>query len=186
MKEEQAKAKDILGEKTKKFPSHRLKSSSSLQEPLSEYQKEMLDEYEKKTKFLEAVGVSLESEDYFNRGQECFFRGRYREALKQFDKAIELKRDDFAAWNNKGVALVKLDRYEEALKVYDKAIKLNPDDDNLWYNRACAYSRKGDKENALKSLSKATDLDVKYKEMAKSDYDLKNLWDNEDFKRVVS
>jgi len=35
-------------------------------------------------------------------------------------------------------------------------------------------------------LSKAKDLDVKFKEMAKKDADLKNLWDDEDFKRVVS
>jgi hypothetical protein len=35
-------------------------------------------------------------------------------------------------------------------------------------------------------LSKATDLDAKYKEEAKSDDDLKNLWDNENFKRIVS
>jgi len=55
-----------------------------------------------------------------------------------------------------------------------------------WYNKACSYSRKGDKENALKNLSKAVDLDAKSKEKAKSDADFKNLWDDEDFKRIVS
>jgi len=54
------------------------------------------------------------------------------------------------------------------------------------YNKACACSLKEDKENALKHLSKATDLDAKYKEDAKSDEDFKNLWDDDDFKRVVS
>ena len=55
-----------------------------------------------------------------------------------------------------------------------------------WYNKACAYSLKGDKQNALKNLSKAIALDAKYKEDAKSDANFKNLWDDEDFKRIVS
>ena len=63
---------------------------------------------------------------------------------------------------------------------------LKPEDASTWYNKACAYSLKGDKENALKFLSKATDLDAKCKETAKKDDDLKNLWDDEDFKRIVS
>jgi len=35
-------------------------------------------------------------------------------------------------------------------------------------------------------LSKATDLDAKYRGKAKSDEDFKNLWDDDDFKRIVS
>jgi tetratricopeptide (TPR) repeat protein len=67
-----------------------------------------------------------------------------------------------------------------------KTIELKPDYAEAWYNKACAYSRKGDKENALKHLSKAIDLDVKYEEEAKSDEAFKNLWDDENFKRIVS
>ena len=63
---------------------------------------------------------------------------------------------------------------------------MKPDLAEAWYNKAWSYSLKGDKENALKNLSKAIDLDAKYKEMAKRDEDFKNLWDDEDFKRIVS
>ncbi len=123
---------------------------------------------------------------WHNRGFTLGKLGRHEEALKAFDKAIELKPDDARAWNNRGVALGKLGRYEEALEAHDKAIELKPDDARAWYNKACAYYLKGDKENALKNLSKAIALDAKYKEDAKSDDDFKNLWDNEDFKRIVS
>jgi tetratricopeptide (TPR) repeat protein len=122
----------------------------------------------------------------YNRGLALRKLGRYDEALKAYDKTIELKPDFAAAWDNKGFLLDKLGRYDEALEAHNKAIKLKPDYANAWYNKACAYSLKGDKENALKNLSKAIDLDAKFKEMAKSDKDFKNLWDDEDFKRIVS
>ncbi|MEA2032655.1 MAG: tetratricopeptide repeat protein [Euryarchaeota archaeon] len=121
-----------------------------------------------------------------DRGAALGKLGRYKEVLKACDKAIELKPDAAVAWYNRGGALGKLGRYEESLKACDKAIELKPDAANAWYNKACAYSLKGDKENALKNLSKAIDLDAEHREKAKSDEDFKNLWDDEDFKRIVS
>ena len=61
-----------------------------------------------------------------------------------------------------------------------------PDFAKAWYNKACVHSLKGDKENALKNLSRAIKLDRKNKEDAKKDEDFKNLWDDEDFKRITS
>ena len=167
-----------LREKTMGFP--------PLPEALSEDQKKILDDYGRKIEFLEAFGLPLKSEDYLNRGAELYQRGEYELALKAFDKAIELKPDYAAAWHNRGVVLGKLGRHDEALKAHDKAIGLKHDFASAWYNKACTYYRKADKENALKNLSKAIDLDAKYKEEAKSDEDFKNLWDDEDFKRIVS
>ena len=158
----------------------------SLSEPFSEDQKRLLEEYGKKIEFLEAFGVPLKPEDYLSRGNDFYQSIEYELALKAYDKAIELKSDYATAWHNRGAALDELGRHEEARKAFDKAIELKPDDADAWYNKACAYSLKGDKENALKHLSKAIALDAKYKEEAKSDDDLKNLWDDEDFKRIVS
>ncbi|KAF5430053.1 Tetratricopeptide (TPR) repeat containing protein [Candidatus Methanophagaceae archaeon] len=198
----------------------RAKDLPYILEPFSEDQKAILEEYGKKIELLEAFGVPLKPEDYFNSGNDFYQEkkydlalkaydeaielnpdyalawinrgvaldelGRYKEALTAYKKAIELNPDYAEAWIGRGVALGNLGRYEEALTAYDKAIELKPDYARAWYNKACAYSLKGDKENTLKSLSKATDLDAKYKEMAKKDADFKNLWADEDFKRVVS
>ena len=99
---------------------------------------------------------------------------------------MELKPDYAEAWDSRGFALAKLGRYDEALKAIDKAMELKPDFAEALFHKACTYSRRGDKENALKHLSKAIDLDAKFKEEAKSDDDFKNLWDDEDFKTIVS
>jgi tetratricopeptide (TPR) repeat protein len=121
-----------------------------------------------------------------NKGFALAKLGRYEEALKVIDKAIELDPDYAEAWDSRGFALAKLGRYEEALKVIDKAIGLKSDEAEIRFHKACTYSLKGDKENALKNLSKAIDLDAKCKKHAKRDEDFKNLWDDDDFKRIVS
>ncbi|RCV62743.1 Tetratricopeptide (TPR) repeat [Methanophagales archaeon] len=169
---------DGLRETARDFP--------PLSEPFSEYQKRISNEYGKKIEFLEAFGVPLKPEDYLSRGSDFYRSKEYGEALKAYNKAIELKHDYDAAWNNRGLALAKLYQYDEALKAYDKAIELKHDYATAWYNKACAYSRKDDKENALKILSEAIDLDAKYKEKAKRDKAFINYWNDDDFKRVVS
>lgn len=158
----------------------------SLSEPLSEEQKKILDDYGSRIEFLESFGLPLTFEDYMSRATDHYYKGAYELALIALDKVIDLKPDDASAWNNKGIALMKLERYEEALDACNKAIELKPDYASAWYNKACVYSLMGDKTNVLKSLSKAISLDAKYKEEAKSDEDFKNFWDDEDFQKLVS
>lgn len=109
----------------------------------------------------------------------------HEEPVEASDKVVELKPDDAEVWYNKGVALAKDDLHDQALEAFDKAIGLEPDYAEAWYNRACVYSLKEDKENALGNLSKAIELDAKYKESAEQDEDFKNLWDDEDFKKLL-
>ncbi len=154
-------------------------------EPTKEI-KEKFDEFSRRLDPLELFGIPLKPEDYLYRGVDLHFKGRYNEELKAYDKAIELKPDYAGAWWGKGAALDRLGRHEEALKAFDKAIELKPDDADARYNRACVYSIKGEKGKALSNLKKAIELDKSYKEKVKKDEDFKKLWDDEDFKRLVS
>lgn len=45
--------------------------------------------------------------------------GKYREAVKSYDKALELDPKKTEAWYNKGFAFVKLGKYGEVIKSYD-------------------------------------------------------------------
>ena len=60
------------------------------------------------------------------------------EAIKAFDKAIEINPQDSKAWNNKGLDLRKLGKYDEAIKAYDKAIENNPQNSMAWYKKRLA------------------------------------------------
>jgi Flp pilus assembly protein TadD/predicted amidohydrolase len=93
---------------------------------------------------------------------------KYYDALRSFERAIELKPDYEEAWFNKGWALCRLGKVEEALKSYEKAIELEPDDEEAWYSKARILDQLGEYEEALKCYDKAIELEPAYAE----------AWDN--------
>ena len=68
-----------------------------------------------------------------NLGTMLLRQERYEEALKAFDKAIQLKSEDAELWKNLGNTLLKLDRPDDALLTFQHVIKLNP------HHRDAAY-----------------------------------------------
>ena len=52
------------------------------------------------------------------------------EAIKAYDKAIEIDPQKSEAWNNKGVALDNLNKPDEAIKAFENAIEINPQNSN--------------------------------------------------------
>jgi len=64
--------------------------------------------------YLSSLGTALQRQ------------GRHEEALKTFDKAVQLKPDDAELWINLGNVLVDLDRPGEAVLGFQHALKLNP------------------------------------------------------------
>jgi len=123
---------------------------------------------------------------WYNKGLTLNQLERHEEALKAYDRAIKIKPDYIDSLNQKGIVFILLGRLEEALETFDKIIEIKPDFATAWYNKACVYSLKGNKNNALKNLSKAIELDARWKNGAKKDKDFKTLWDDEDFKKIVS
>ena len=53
-------------------------------------------------------------------------QGRREEALKVFDKAVQLKPDDADLWRNLGNVLVDVERPADAILSFQHALKLNP------------------------------------------------------------
>ena len=62
--------------------------------------------------------------NFINLGNAYYFDFKVEEAIKAYDKAIEINPDDYKAWYNKGVALNKLGRHEEAINAVNKATEL--------------------------------------------------------------
>jgi tetratricopeptide (TPR) repeat protein len=79
--------------------------------------------------------IEMNPEYWNNKGNEELRNKKPQEALKCFDKAIELEPNNPIYWDNKGVALYYLKRYEEAIECYDKAIELNPNEPIYWNNK---------------------------------------------------
>jgi len=71
------------------------------------------------------------------------------------------------------------------IKRYRKIIEAKSDYASSWYNMVCFYSLLCKKEEAIKNLKRAIELDSSFKEKATKENDFKNLWEDEDFKKLV-
>jgi tetratricopeptide (TPR) repeat protein len=69
---------------------------------------------EPKPTYLTSLGTTLSN------------MGRYDEALKAFDKAVQIKPEDADLWRNLGNVLVDVKRPAEAILAFQHAFKLNP------------------------------------------------------------
>jgi tetratricopeptide (TPR) repeat protein len=69
---------------------------------------------EPKPEYLTSLGTALLNQ------------GRGEEALKTFDKAVQLRPDSAELWKNLGDALLKLERPDQALLSFQHALKLDP------------------------------------------------------------
>ena len=113
----------------------------------------------------------------------------YRDAIKEtnyerkialYSKAIKLKPDYAAAFNNRGNAYNAKGDYDRAIRDYDQAIRLDPDYAVAFNNRGLTYTDKGDYDRAITDYDEAIQLRPDYAKAfnnrgnayyAKGDYD---------------
>jgi len=124
--------------------------------------------------------------NWLMKGQILESMDRNDEALSALEKATSLSPDNADAWQIKAGILAKTNKLDEAISSYNKAIELAPGQPVFIYNRGCVYCRKGDKANALADLGKAISMNPQFKTYAPKDEDYKSLWEDEDFKKLVS
>jgi tetratricopeptide (TPR) repeat protein len=85
--------------------------------------------------------------------------GDRKEAMKYFDKVINLEPKNAAALNNRGNLFMIDDKYQDAQKSYLAATQVSPKDANVWINLARAYKATGDTKKAKVAFVKAKSLD---------------------------
>jgi tetratricopeptide (TPR) repeat protein len=93
-----------------------------------------------------------------NRGATRWMLGSYREALADFNKAIEFRPHDASLYNNRGIVLLALGATDEAVKDFDFAIALNPTYAAAYNNRGNARLRSENATAALADFGKAIEL----------------------------
>lgn len=100
--------------------------------------------------------------EFFQKGLEAIKAEKLDEAISYFDKAIELKNDEFVIWYNRATVKSWLRRYEEAILDFDQAIKLNPNHKKSFNGRACSKQDITDYDGALLDFNEAIKIDDKY------------------------
>lgn len=133
--------------------------------------------------------IELKPGDALNwllKGQVLEAIGKNDDALNVYAKSIELDPNNSDSWQIRAGLLVKTNRFDEAIESYTKAIQITPAQPAFIYNRGCAYCLKGDKANALADLQKAISMNPQFKTYVRQDQDFKSLWEDADFKAIVS
>lgn len=98
----------------------------------------------------EDAGIQL------NLGNVFFNLSLYENAVRYFEKAIEIDPENHKAFNNIGVTLVRLKRSKEALSYYEKALNIDDEFGNAWFNKGKALYALDRKREALECFRKAT------------------------------
>jgi len=103
-------------------------------------------------------GEEISSADWSEMGNAQVGRGEYEEAVKSYQRAIDLDAYNPDLWYNKGLALSGLGRYEDALECYQRATKLDPFDAEIWLERGAALSGLGRYQEALASYDRGIEF----------------------------
>ena len=99
----------------------------------------------------EAVG-------YSNLGNNYYGIGDYQEAIKDFDRAIELDPKLAGAYWGRGKTYHELGDYQEAIKDFDRAIELDPKLGGAYWSRGKTYQKFGNQQQADEDLKTAAKL----------------------------
>lgn len=92
--------------------------------------------------YLNDLKEQPESIDILNNiGIMYYSLGQFHDALKYFDKALDLDPENADAWSNKGCVIYKFGIYEEAGQCFDRALILNPENLQALINK-CMYALK--------------------------------------------
>ncbi len=97
----------------------------------------------------------------FIKGIELLDNNKYNEAIKSFQKVVDLNPKNDKAFNNMGIAFYYMGKYEEAIKNYQKVIDLNHEDDIAYNNLGVAFDEVGKYEEAIENYQKTIDLNPK-------------------------
>ncbi len=112
---------------------------------------------------LGAKGVPGEDLPWYGKGATLILLGRYEEALKAIDTALDINPRNEVAWVNKGNALTRMGRLMDALRCFNAALKVNPKYEVAWNNRGNTLARLGKNEEALRCYDKALEIDPSYR-----------------------
>ena len=105
-----------------------------------------------------AISQSAKPQYYLSLGTIRRRQGQLEEALKAFDRAVQLKPDGGECWRSFGNVLIDLNLLEQAVLSFQHALKYDPKDFEAAERCGCALFQLGRAEEALAYLGLAEQL----------------------------
>ena len=118
-------------------------------------------------------------------GYSRFHLDDYSEAMRVYDKVLDIDITNSEAWNLKSLVFYEKKNFAKALDSVEKALDSDPTYDMAWYNKACYLSLMNQIPDSLESLKRSIEIDVKNARKAVKDKDFTNVRNEEGFKRII-
>jgi len=95
---------------------------------------------------------------WYDMGILCSVYGNDKNAIRHFNKVIQLKPEKSKAYFHRGVSYGEMGQYENSLSSINKAIEIDPDNGLFYYGRGRVYLLSGDKEKAIEDFKQAAKM----------------------------
>lgn len=84
---------------------------------------------------------------------------KYRNAVKPYEKAINIDSDNYIAWNNKGTITANFKADNDAFEFFVKALEIYPEDSAALHNIGVLFTKINKHDEALEYFDKALEVD---------------------------
>jgi Flp pilus assembly protein TadD len=91
--------------------------------------------------------------------QQC---GYWKNSTALFNHALQVTKDNYLAYNARGVVYAKFGQYQQAIEDFNEAIRLQPVYANAYYNRGLAYAISGQYQRAIDDYNEEIRLQPVY------------------------
>lgn len=144
--------------------------------------------------FTQAIQGSMANnfEAYYKRGLAYNEYGKYQDAIKDFNKVVDLYPKYNYGYFYRAYAKDHLNDTQGAIEDYTKVIRLDPLDQESYFNRGMCKAKLKDYSGAVVDFTKAIDIDPKFEQgqaymhRAEAKFNLGDIKGSEDdFNRVV-
>ena len=102
------------------------------------------------------------AKEFYNSGNDKLDKREYKEAIKDYDKTIELNGTFSAAYYNRALAKNYLKDYKGAIEDYSVALELDSTNIQALNNRGLAKKALEDYDGALEDYTKAINLNESF------------------------
>lgn len=100
---------------------------------------------------------------HYFRGISYAFKGKYDQAISQYNRAIVINPRFASAYASRGVAYAQSGgQYDQAISDFSKAIEMSPQFAKAYKNRGFAYYKKGKYDQAITDYGKALEINPRY------------------------
>lgn len=113
--------------------------------------------------------------EYVRLGVNSFQAGNFSEAVRAYDRAIELDPMNPVVFDLRGYSLLREGRVQEAVAALKRSAEIEPE--YIWghYNLALAYWAAGDRSNAVAEVRTVLQLDPTFKNVIRNDGQFKKF-----------